>query len=105
MTTPIEETPTDGITPADLAIETDIKRQVLNRLKRARGQLDAVIEAVNADADCRSVVTQIAAVGSAIERAGFVIVASGMKHCVTAENQTPDSHSIEEMEKLFMMLR
>jgi len=105
MTTTIDETLSDGITPADLAVQSDIKRQVLNRLKRARGQLDAVIEAVNADSDCRTVVTQIAAVGSAVERAGFVIVASGMKHCLTSEGDTPDSHSIEEMEKLFMMLR
>jgi len=94
-----------GGTPADAAVQADVKHQVLNRLRRARGQLDAVISAVDSDSDCRSVVTQLAAVNSAIERAGFVIVASGMKHCLTTTDTQPDDKSIEEMEKLFMMLR
>jgi DNA-binding FrmR family transcriptional regulator len=78
-----------------------IKPQVLNRLRRARGQLDAVIAALDDDADCRAVVTQLVAVSSAINRAGFVIVSHGMKNCLAGEDS--DS-TIEEMEKLFMML-
>ncbi len=96
------------------------KKQVLNRLKRAYGQLGAVIAAVGSDADCRTVVTQLAAVSSAVERAGFAIVATGMKRCLTAdpmastepnERSRPeadlasaDELSIEDLEKLFMML-
>jgi len=85
----------------------DIQRQVLNRLKRARGQLDAVIEDVSNNGECRDVVIQLAAVSSAVHRAGFVVVASGMKHCLAAdpaESGLSDAKSIEEMEKLFMML-
>ncbi len=91
----------------------EAKRRVLNRLKRAYGQLGAVIEAVESDSDCRTVVTQLAAVSSAIERAGFAVVATGMKHCLSgggtaaAPGTKADNGSdlsIDDLEKLFMML-
>lgn len=78
------------------------QRRVLNRLRRARGQLDAVITAVEAGDPCRDVVTQLAAVSSALDRAGYAIVANAMKEClIDAEGgeTTP-----EELERLFMML-
>ena len=54
-------------------------RRVLNRLKRARGQLNAVIDAVESGGDCRSVVTQLAAVSGALDKAGFAIISSAMR--------------------------
>jgi len=91
----------------DLSVPEDVKKQVMNRLKRARGQLDAVIDAVSNETDCRKVVIQLAAVSSAVHRAGFVIVASGMKHCLATNpdgSESAEAKTIEEMEKLFMML-
>ncbi len=44
------------------------QRKIANRLKRARGQLDAVIEAVESGGSCRDVVTQLAAVSTALDR-------------------------------------
>lgn len=86
----------------------DIQRKIANRLKRAQGQLAAVIAAVEAGNDCRAVVTQLSAVSAAIDRAGFVIIASAMKGCVTA---TPDDQpgspkrlSVDELEQLFLTL-
>ena len=38
------------------------QRRIANRLKRARGQLGAVIDAVESGEDCRTVVTRLAAV-------------------------------------------
>jgi len=90
-----------------LGVPDDVKKQVKNRLKRARGQLDAIIDAVEAETDCRKVIIQLAAVSSAVHRAGFVIVASGMKHCLAVNDdgtKSDEAKTIEEMEKLFMML-
>lgn len=52
-------------------------RPVLNRLRRAQGQLAAVITMIESGRDCKDVVTQLAAVSRALDRAGFKIVASG----------------------------
>ncbi|MFP3380628.1 metal-sensitive transcriptional regulator, partial [Bacillus sp. SIMBA_069] len=49
------------------------QKPVLNRLRRARGQLNAVIDAIENGEKCRDVVIQLAAVSSALDRAGFQI--------------------------------
>jgi len=60
---------------------------VLNRLRRAQGQLGAVISMVEQGKDCRSVVTQLSAVSSALDKAGFSIIAAAMKECVADEGR------------------
>ena len=77
---------------------------VLNRLRRAQGQLAGVITMIEAGRDCKDVVTQLAAVSRALDRAGFKIVASGMRQCINAEdgNQAPLTEA--ELEKLFLTL-
>ena len=52
------------------------RKRIANRLKRAHGQLAGVIAAVESDASCRGVGTQLAAVTSALDRAGFAIVSA-----------------------------
>src|SRR5690606_17657047 len=48
--------------------DPEVQRRILNRLRRARGQLDGVIAAVEAGGSCRDVITQLAAVSSALDR-------------------------------------
>ena len=52
--------------------DAEAKRKVVNRLRRAHGQLAAVIAAVEQDAHCRDVVQQLSAVSKALDRAGFL---------------------------------
>jgi len=91
-------------TPAETAIadEAAEKKKILNRLRRAQGQLGAVITAVEAGGDCRAVVNQLAAVSSALDRAGFTIVSSAMRKCISGEGD--NSLTVEELEKLFLTL-
>ncbi len=85
-------------------------KKVANRLRRAQGQLAAVIAAVEGGGDCRDVVTQLAAVSSAIDRAGFAIISTAMKQCIgdpdgpDAEDEAPGRLTVEELEKLFLTL-
>ena len=80
-------------------------RKVVNRLKRARGQLTAVIDAMETDADCRDVVLQLAAVGKAIDRAGFSVISTALRTCVTeGDDADEDAPSMQELEKLFLTL-
>lgn len=78
---------------------------VLNRLRRAQGQLAGVISMIEQGRDCKEVVTQLAAVSRALDRAGFKIVATGLKECAmgtTANGGAPLSEA--ELEKLFLAL-
>ena len=80
--------------------EGDARAAVLNRLRRAQGQLAGVIAMVEDGRDCRSVVTQLAAVSRALDRAGFKIVASNMGSCLNGNSPM----TIEELERLFLTL-
>lgn len=80
------------------------RKRVLNRLRRAQGQLTAVIAAVESEAKCRDIVIQLAAVSSALDKAGFQIISSAMQECLTNPDDTSDPMTVDELEKLFMTL-
>ncbi|CCQ44973.1 unnamed protein product [Pseudarthrobacter siccitolerans] len=73
---------------------------VINRLKRAQGQLSAVTRMLEEGRDCKDVVTQLAAVSKALDRAGFAIIATGLEQCIR-EDTIMDK---KELEKLFLSL-
>jgi len=76
---------------------------VINRLRRAQGQIGGVVKMLEEGRDCEDVVTQLAAVSRALDKAGFTIVASGLKQCLSGPDgaQTLDT---KKMEKLFLSL-
>jgi len=85
--------------------DTDAMDLVLKRLRRAQGQLSGVIAMIEAGRDCKDVVTQLAAVSRALDRAGFKIVATGMRHCITGtDNELGPMLTEAELEKLFLSL-
>lgn len=88
------------------ASEAAAQRRILNRLRRAGGQLNAVIEAVEQGKPCREVVTQLAAVSSALDKAGFAILSNAMQECIAAPEEALASEGLTtaEVEKLFLML-
>jgi DNA-binding FrmR family transcriptional regulator len=87
-----------------MAVDDDAMQAVLNRLRRAQGQLSGVIAMIEAGRDCKDVVTQLAAVSRALDRAGFKIVASGMRQCLAAADGTQPPMTEAELEKLFLAL-
>jgi DNA-binding FrmR family transcriptional regulator len=85
-----------------MQIDEQAAGQVLNRLRRARGQLAGVIAMIESGRDCTEVVTQLAAVSRALDRAGFKIVASGMRQCLAQDGDAPMTE--KQMEKMFLTL-
>ncbi|QWQ45417.1 metal-sensitive transcriptional regulator [Streptomyces sp. YPW6] len=84
-------------------------KAVLNRLRRAQGQISGVIRMIEEGRDCEEVVTQLAAASRALDRAGFAIIATGLQQCMTemeGGSRTPEDQ--DEMrgrlEKLFLSL-
>ena len=76
-------------------------KTAISRLRRAEGQIGGVIRMLEQGRDCKDVVTQLAAVSRALDKAGFSVVASGLKQCLNS----PDSElDVADMEKLFLSL-
>ncbi|MCX2930514.1 metal-sensitive transcriptional regulator [Mycobacterium sp. CVI_P3] len=79
----------------------------LNRLRRVHGQLGGVIGMIEDGRGCKDVVTQLAAVSKALHRAGFTIIATGLRDCLdgSGDQSTGGSQlTVEELEKLFLSL-
>lgn len=76
-------------------------RAAILRLKRANGHLAKVIGLLEDGSSCEQVLTQLAAVSKAIDRAGFTIVATGLRKCVS-DGGEPDADAVAQMEKLFL---
>lgn len=78
---------------------------VVKRLRRAEGQIRGVIAMLESGRDCADVVTQLAAVSRALDRAGFKIIASGLQQCIAAAEDGEDqTANLERMERLFLSL-
>ncbi|MET9030207.1 metal-sensitive transcriptional regulator [Nocardia sp. NPDC004168] len=85
--------------------DEDAIASVLNRLRRAHGQLAGVIAMIEQGRDCKDVVTQLAAVSKALDRAGFKIVATGLRECLAnPDAETADPMTVDQLEKLFLAL-
>ena len=80
---------------------------VTNRIRRAQGQLAGVLAMLEDGRECEDVVTQLAAVSKALDRAGFVLVSHGVRSCLAAGLATgdgPDSDDLKRLEKVFLSL-
>lgn len=78
---------------------------VLHRLRRAQGQLAGVISMIEDGRECKDIVIQLAAVSKALDRAGFKMVATGLRQCATGADTGDETPLTEgELEKLFLAL-
>ncbi len=73
------------------------RREVSNRLARAIGHLQKVKTMVEKDEDCSSVLIQLAAVKSAINNTGKVILKDHMEHCIVHAVEDGDLQMIDEL--------
>ena len=87
-----------------MQLEESAVSDVVKRLRRAEGQIRGVINMLEEGRDCADVVTQLAAVSRALDRAGFKIVASGLQQCITEGNGTASAVDTSQLEKLFLSL-
>jgi len=86
-----------------MEIDTETMASVVNRLRRAQGQIGGVIKMIEEGRDCADVVTQLAAASRALDRAGFKIIASGLEQCVLDGSGTGDADR-DQLERLFLSL-
>jgi len=77
--------------------------EIVKRLRRAQGQIGGVLRMIDENRDCEAIVTQVAAVSRALDRAGFAIIATGLKQCLI-DSGGLDSVDSEKMQKLFLSL-
>lgn len=75
------------------------------RLRRVEGQARGIQQMLVDGRDCRDIVNQISAATRALEQAGFVLVAAGLRWCLAnPEESAAEGLGIAEVEKMFLKL-
>ena len=73
------------------------QKAVINRLARAIGHLEKVKRMVEEGTDCSEVLVQLAAVRSALENTGKVILQDHMRHCMVDAVTVGDMEAIDDL--------
>lgn len=87
---------------ASTQLDPNEMQSVLKRLRRAQGQLGGIVRMIEDGRDCQDIVTQLAAVSKAVDRAGFAVIALGLRQCII--DPTSEQVDVDAMEKLFLSL-
>ena len=85
-----------------MELDLDEMQSVIRRLNRARGQIGGIVKMIEEGRDCKDIVTQLAAVSKALDRAGFAVIATGLRACIA--NPDGETMDVAQMEKLFLSL-
>ena len=76
---------------------------ISTRMKRANGQMTAVIRMLEEGRACDEVVTQMAAVSKAINTAAFTLMSASLKECLI-DGKRNSKDVTEQLQKLFLSL-
>ena len=88
-----------------MQLDDAVVGDAVKRLRRAEGQIRGVIAMLESGRDCADIVTQLAAVSRALDRAGFKIIASGLQQCLAAQADGDGGDvDVERLERLFLSL-
>ena len=88
--------PAQGIPPSHGHVHEN-PQAVRNRLSRAIGHLEKVKRMVEEGHDCSEVLIQLAAVRSALDNTGKVILKDHMRHCMVDAVAAGDQDAIDDL--------
>ncbi len=72
-------------------------KAVINRMSRAIGHMEAIKRMIQENRDCSEVLIQIAAVKSAINGIGKIILEDHIGHCVVHAVETGDQKVLDDL--------
>lgn len=76
---------------------------IAKRLKRAHGQLAAVIRMLDEGRNCDEIVTQMSAVSKAVNTAAFTLISTSLRECII-DDEKNSKEVQEKLQKLFLSL-
>lgn len=72
-------------------------KAVLNRMNRAIGHMESIKTMIESGRDCSEVLIQIAAVRSAINNIGKIILEDHINHCIVDAVETGDDQALKDL--------
>lgn len=84
-----------------MQLEPEELKKARDRLVRVQGQIGGIVKMIDEGRDCTELLHQLSAASTALTRAGFTIISTGMAHCGTDEKGSVNRTALE---KAFMSL-
>ncbi len=85
-----------------MELEDSARIPIERRLKRARGQITGILNMLDTGRDCGDIVTQLAAVSRALDKAGLALISAGLEQCMIAGESAAGDRA--RLERLFLSL-
>jgi DNA-binding FrmR family transcriptional regulator len=76
---------------------------ISKRVKRAHGQMGAIVRMLEEGRSCEDIVTQMAAVAKAVNTAAFTLISASLKECLVDPNANADD-IVPRLQRLFLSL-
>ena len=70
-------------------------KNIINRISRAAGHLESIKTMVEEERDCSEILIQLAAVRSAINNIGRIVLADHMEHCISEAVEHGDHEALD----------
>ena len=80
-------------------------KKVLNRLRRAEGQLRGIQKMIEDEQECIDVITQLSAVRSGIDRVMGMIMAENLKNCFIDPENNPEEQAKKLEQAINMIIK
>ena len=77
--------------------------KIILRVKRANGQMGAIVKMLDEGRSCDEIVTQMAAVSKAVHTAAFMLISSSLRECIADPHGDSDV-IVSKLQKLFLSL-
>ena len=83
-----------------MKLEPQELKAARDRLVRVQGQIGGIVKMLDEGRDCTELLNQLSAASTALTRAGFVIISTGIQHCAKNGNEAEQA----ALENAFMSL-
>jgi DNA-binding FrmR family transcriptional regulator len=78
---------------------------LIRRLHKVEGQVRGIEGMLERRRDCREVVTQLSAANKALEQVGFLLIAAGLRWCVSEpERSVAEGYDLADVQRMFLRL-
>lgn len=88
---------------AHVLSDPDQNEAIAKRVKRAHGQLGAVVRMLEEGRNCEEIVTQMSAVSKAVNTAAFTLISASLKECLVEKKSNSEAVTAQ-LQKLFLSL-
>lgn len=81
------------------------KKKMINRLKRAEGQLRGIQKMIEEEQECIDIVTQLSAVRSSINSMMGMVIAQKVQDCIEHPSDNPEEQEIRLQEAIHLIIK